>query len=45
MEDGVAFSKKDDARQGILHALANLDFGQTEWLVRINGFETGDLAF
>ena len=45
MEDGVALSKKDDARQGILHALANVDFGRTERLVRINGFETGDLAF
>jgi citrate lyase beta subunit len=45
MEDGVVFSKKDDARQGILHALANVDFGRTERLVRINGFETGDLAF
>lgn len=44
MEDGVALSKKEDARKGIIEALAHVDFGRTERLVRINGFETGDLA-
>jgi len=44
MEDGVGITKKEAARQGILHALENFDFGTTERLVRINGFETGDLA-
>lgn len=44
MEDGVALSKKEDARKGIIDALFNVDFGRTERLVRINGFETGDLA-
>lgn len=44
MEDGVALAKKEDAREGILQALANVDFGRTERIVRINGFETGDLA-
>jgi citrate lyase subunit beta-like protein len=43
MEDGVALSKKEEARKGIIEALANVDFGRTERLVRINGFET-DLA-
>ena len=44
MEDGVALAKKDDAREGILKALKTVDFGRTERLVRINGFETGELA-
>ena len=44
MEDGVALSKKEDARKGIIDALEHVDFGRTERLVRINGFETGDLA-
>lgn len=44
MEDGVALCKKDDAREGIIRALENVDFGRTERLVRINGFETGDIA-
>lgn len=44
MEDGVGVAKKEAAREGIIHALENVDFGRTERLVRINGFETGDLA-
>lgn len=44
MEDGVALSKKEDARRGIIDALSSVDFGRTERLVRINGFETGELA-
>ena len=44
MEDGVALSKKEDARKGIIDALAHVDFGRTECLVRINSFDTGTLA-
>lgn len=40
MEDGVALSKKEDARKGIIEALQTVNFGRTERLVRINGFET-----
>jgi citrate lyase beta subunit len=36
LEDGVAFSQKDAARQTIHQALQTLDFGKTEKLVRIN---------
>lgn len=44
MEDGVALSRKEDARKGIIDALKEVDFGRTERLVRINGFHTGELA-
>jgi len=44
MEDGVGITKKEDARNGIVHALQNTDFGRTERLARINSFDTGDLA-
>lgn len=40
----MALSKKEDARNGIIDALKHVDFGRTERLVRINGFETGSLA-
>lgn len=47
MEDGVALSRKDEARDLIPRMLAELDFGQTERLVRINPvgsrMETDDL--
>jgi len=36
LEDGVAPDKKDDARQMAVRALAELDFGESERLVRIN---------
>jgi citrate lyase beta subunit len=36
LEDGVAFSQKDAARQTIRQALETLDFGKAEKLVRIN---------
>jgi hypothetical protein len=44
MEDGVGISRKEDARLGIVHALKTVDFGRTERVVRINAFDTGDLA-
>ena len=47
MEDGVAVNRKDAARQTIVEALRNLDFGRSECLVRVNavgsGLETTDL--
>lgn len=36
LEDGVAFSQKEAARKSIRSALKELNFGQTERLVRIN---------
>jgi len=48
MEDGVALSRKAEARATIPEALRTLDFGRAERLVRINpvgsGMETDDLA-
>jgi len=48
MEDGVAPDRKQQARQSILAALHDLDFGPAEKLVRINpvgsGLEAGELA-
>jgi citrate lyase beta subunit len=48
MEDGVAPDRKLDARQIILSALHELDFGSSEKLVRINpvgsGLEADELA-
>jgi len=41
LEDGVAESRKDEARGIIAHALATLDFGRAERLVRINPFYSG----
>jgi citrate lyase beta subunit len=41
MEDGVALSRKAEARQSIANALNSIDFGRTERLVRINPLETG----
>ena len=47
MEDGVASSRKDEARRTIAAALQELTFGQSEKLVRINpvgsGLETEDI--
>ena len=37
LEDGVALSKKDDARANVLQALKSIDFGEREVVVRING--------
>jgi citrate lyase subunit beta-like protein len=48
MEDGVARSRKGEARQGIAAALRELDFGRSEKLARLNpvgsGLEADDLA-
>ncbi len=48
LEDGVALSRKVEARQVVVQSLAALDFGRSERLVRINaigsGFEADDLA-
>ncbi len=48
MEDGVALSRKDEARALIPAMLGELDFGRSERLVRINpvasGMEADDLA-
>jgi citrate lyase beta subunit len=35
-EDGVAISRKQEARETIVRALAELDFGRSERLVRVN---------
>ncbi|MGH9203534.1 MAG: HpcH/HpaI aldolase/citrate lyase family protein, partial [Vicinamibacterales bacterium] len=47
IEDGVALSRKQAARETIAEALRAIDFGQSEQLVRINpvgsGMETEDL--
>jgi len=37
LEDGVAPSRKAEARQNIVQALKSLDFGAREILVRVNG--------
>jgi citrate lyase beta subunit len=48
MEDGVALSRKDEARTHIPRMLRELDFGRSERLARINpvgsGMEADDLA-
>lgn len=36
LEDGVALSKKDEARAHVVHALRTLDFGRREVVVRVN---------
>jgi citrate lyase beta subunit len=41
LEDGVAVSQKEAARATIRQALAELDFGRSEKLVRLNGVGTG----
>lgn len=40
LEDAVALNQKEEARQNVLTALANMDFGRTERLVRINSPDT-----
>src|ERR671922_680283 len=48
MEDGVAISRKAEARSVIAQAMKDLDFGSSERCIRINsfgsGFEKFDLA-
>jgi citrate lyase beta subunit len=41
MEDGVASSRKAEARETIVQALQNLDFGHSERLARINSVGSG----
>jgi citrate lyase beta subunit len=41
LEDGVAASAKATARAGIVQALATVDFGKSERVVRINAVGTG----
>jgi citrate lyase beta subunit len=41
MEDGVALSRKAEARAAIAKALQELDFGKSEKLARINAFGSG----
>jgi citrate lyase subunit beta/citryl-CoA lyase len=40
LEDGVANSKKESARQNVVGALKKLDFGRREIVVRINSLST-----
>jgi citrate lyase subunit beta len=40
LEDAVAENQKDSARFSLYHALENIDYGDTEVIVRINGLET-----
>jgi citrate lyase beta subunit len=41
LEDGVALSRKAEARATVANALATLDFGRRERLVRVNELVTG----
>jgi len=41
LEDGVAYSRKTQARHTVAEALRSLNFGRSERLVRINSLETG----
>lgn len=41
LEDGVALNRKVDARETVTQALASLDFGRAERLVRINAVSSG----
>lgn len=40
LEDAVAENQKDAARFSLYHALKNIDYGNTEVIVRINGLDT-----
>lgn len=41
LEDGVAANCKDEARQGVIKVLQEIDFGRSERLVRINSLVSG----
>lgn len=41
LEDGVAENRKDEARQIIAAALREINFGNSERIVRVNSFATG----
>ena len=40
LEDAVAVNQKDAARFSLYHALTEVDYGDTEVIVRINGLDT-----
>lgn len=40
-EDGVAYSKKNEAREVICQTLQNLDLGRSEYAARINSVDSG----
>ena len=40
LEDAVAVNQKDAARFSLYYALTNIDYGDTEVIVRINGLDT-----
>lgn len=40
LEDAVSENQKDAARFSLYHALTNIDYGNTEVIVRINGLDT-----
>ncbi|MBR1671620.1 MAG: HpcH/HpaI aldolase/citrate lyase family protein [Fretibacterium sp.] len=40
LEDAVAENQKDSARFSLYHALKEIDYGETEVIVRINGLDT-----
>lgn len=40
LEDGVAETRKDEARQIVATALKEVDFGRSERVVRVNGFSS-----
>jgi citrate lyase subunit beta/citryl-CoA lyase len=40
LEDAVAENQKDSARFSLYHALKEIDYGDTEVIVRINGLDT-----
>lgn len=40
LEDAVAENQKDAARFSLYHAVRNIDYGDTELIVRINGLDT-----
>lgn len=46
LEDGVAYDKKDDARNLVQQTLGDpsQDFGSAELCVRVNGLDTNDMA-
>jgi citrate lyase beta subunit len=44
LEDAVSFEQKENARQHVVSALTNIDFGKTERLVRVNAPDTYPFA-
>ncbi len=44
LEDGVALSRKDEARENVARALRDLDFGAREIVVRVNSLHAPEIA-